>query len=194
MSNHIPTEPATGLLRREAFVTVGATAAFRSLIDASISLSFLSTLSRLGYTHLTIQCGPDLAYFNEKFEAEKDSLQQPLGSLKIRTFDFNTLGLGQEMRGCKGVPGTSREGVVVCHAGAGTILDAMRIGVPLIVVPNTDLLDNHQAELAVELEKQGYVTHGKLRYVDRDMLRGWKTNDEQWTCCFIGRVREERFG
>lgn len=67
------------------------------------------------------------------------------------------------MRGCKAVPGKAREGVVVCHAGSGTILDAMRIGVPLVVVPNEELLDNHQVELAVELEKQGYVTYGKLR-------------------------------
>ena len=38
----------------------------------------------------------------------------------------------------------------------------MRVGVPLIVVPNADLLHNHQVELAEELAKQGYVIHGKL--------------------------------
>lgn len=42
--------------------------------------------------------------------------------------------------------------------GAGTILDVMRMGVPLIVVPNPRLLDNHQEELARELVRQGYVT------------------------------------
>jgi len=42
--------------------------------------------------------------------------------------------------------------------GSGTILDAMRLGIPLIVVPNSSLLDNHQQELADELEAQGYVT------------------------------------
>lgn len=46
--------------------------------------------------------------------------------------------------------------------GAGTVLDAMRLDVPIIVVPNTSLLDNHQAELAGELERQGYVTYGRL--------------------------------
>jgi beta-1,4-N-acetylglucosaminyltransferase len=46
--------------------------------------------------------------------------------------------------------------------GAGTVLDAMRLDVPIIVVPNTTLLDNHQAELAEELERQGYVTYGHL--------------------------------
>ncbi len=46
--------------------------------------------------------------------------------------------------------------------GAGTVLDAMRLDVPIIVVPNTSLLDNHQVELAEELERQGYVTYGHL--------------------------------
>ena len=49
--------------------------------------------------------------------------------------------------------------------GSGTILDALRISVPLVVVPNSELLDNHQVELAEELSAQGYVIHGKLEYV-----------------------------
>ena len=47
--------------------------------------------------------------------------------------------------------------------GSGSILEALRIGVPLIVVPNTDLLHNHQVELAEELAKQDYVIYGKIR-------------------------------
>ena len=49
--------------------------------------------------------------------------------------------------------------------GSGSILDALRINVPLIVVPNPHLLDNHQVELAEELARQGYVTYGKLESV-----------------------------
>jgi UDP-N-acetylglucosamine transferase subunit ALG13 len=51
------------------------------------------------------------------------------------------------------------------RSGSGTILDALRIGVPLVVVPNTDLLHNHQVELAEELAKQEYVVHGDLKCV-----------------------------
>jgi len=47
--------------------------------------------------------------------------------------------------------------------GSGTILDAMRFQLPLIVVPNLSLLDNHQKELADELARQGYVTKSTVR-------------------------------
>ena len=33
----------------------------------------------------------------------------------------------------------------------------LRLGKPLIVVPNSSLLDNHQQDLATELEKLGYL-------------------------------------
>src|SRR2546421_12695867 len=49
--------------------------------------------------------------------------------------------------------------------GSGSILAALRVGVPLIVVPNDGLLHGHQLELALELARQGYVIHGKLEYV-----------------------------
>lgn len=37
---------------------------------------------------------------------------------------------------------------------------------PIIVVPNTDLLDNHQVELAEALAEQEYVVHGRLDALD----------------------------
>ena len=46
--------------------------------------------------------------------------------------------------------------------GSGTILEALRIDVPLIVVPNTTLMHNHQLEVAEVLEEYGYVVHGCL--------------------------------
>ena len=47
--------------------------------------------------------------------------------------------------------------------GSGSILAALRIAVPLVVVPNPTLLDNHQVELAEALAEQGYVIHGHLK-------------------------------
>ena len=54
--------------------------------------------------------------------------------------------------------------------GSGTILAALRLAVPLIVVPNTTLLNNHQEELAEEMEHQGYAIHGRLEFVQRPFL------------------------
>jgi hypothetical protein len=48
--------------------------------------------------------------------------------------------------------------------GSGSILAALRMAVPLIVIPNPELLDNHQVELAEALAEQGYVVHGSLEY------------------------------
>lgn len=36
---------------------------------------------------------------------------------------------------------------------------------PLIAVPNTSLLHNHQVELAEEMARQGYIIHGHLKFV-----------------------------
>ena len=56
-------------------------------------------------------------------------------------------------------------GILSVELGSGSILHALRIAVPIIVVPNPALLDNHQEELAEELAAQGYVVHGHLEYV-----------------------------
>ena len=49
--------------------------------------------------------------------------------------------------------------------GTGTILDAWRLDVPMIVVPNTDLLNDHQTEMAQHLANEGYATQAKAEYV-----------------------------
>jgi len=104
-------------LRRECFITVGATASFQSLFDSVLTHAFIDTLADLGYTNVKIQCGPDLWYAKYKARIIEESKESGWRGIKLALFDFNKLGLGAEMRGCKAREGKSREGVVVCHAG-----------------------------------------------------------------------------
>ncbi|PON27537.1 hypothetical protein TGAM01_v203304 [Trichoderma gamsii] len=71
------------------------------------------------------------------------------------------------------------------QAGTGTILDAWKVGLPVIVVPNEELLDNHQAEMAMHLANEGYATMSTARYTDlqgaihkADLL--WEENQSRW--------------
>ncbi|KAM0795220.1 hypothetical protein BDR22DRAFT_894339 [Usnea florida] len=147
--------------RKVCFVTVGATANFDSLIMATLDPRFLEALKAHDYTDLRLQHGNDGEKVLENIRRSKDMMDEGVQDLSISGFDFNKQGLGSEMRAAKG-DGNGLEGVVISHAGSGSILDALRIAVPIIVVPNPDLLDNHQEELAEELAIQGYVVHGHL--------------------------------
>lgn len=165
--------------RKVCFVTIGATASFNALLEAVLTQTFLEALNTLGYTDLLLQYGLEGSSVLRKRFGPKGPTSAVNGKVNISGFDFNKQGLGQEMRAAKGENG-DLQGVVISHAGrsclmfssmfglpypsqgTGSILDALRISVPLIVVPNSTLLDNHQVELAEELAKQRYVIHGSL--------------------------------
>lgn len=168
---------------KRCFVTIGATASFNSLIRAVLAPDFITALKEAQYTELRVQYGDQEG--GAIFRSRIDDLNRTSGSqgFNVTGFGFNSTGLRSEMLAVKGQT-TEDEGLVISHAGwfpdslkkrdtrvsplalgSGSILDALRIGVPLVVVPNTDLLHNHQLELAEVLEQQEYVIHGKLEYV-----------------------------
>ncbi|KAL9585579.1 MAG: hypothetical protein Q9212_001439 [Teloschistes hypoglaucus] len=130
------------MVQRVCFVTIGATAAFDKLLKAVLTPVFLQALQALNYTTLSLQYGKNGAKILEDCDVSANSNSY---GIEITGFDFNRKGLGQEMWCC-----------------SGSILDALRIEVPLIAVPNSSLLHNHQVELAEELARQGYVVHGRL--------------------------------
>ena len=165
------------------FVTIGATASFDSLIKAALSQSFLEALEVANYTDLLLQHGREgQKILNDFYTQAQISDVEKITGVTVNGFDFEKEGLSQVMRKAKGERDAA-EGVVISHAGmrfrfhvgfnevaglyvspgSGTILDALRIAAPLIVVPNPGLLDNHQEELAEELAAQGYVIHGHLK-------------------------------
>ncbi|KAL8915586.1 MAG: hypothetical protein Q9171_000151 [Xanthocarpia ochracea] len=163
------------MTQRVCFVTIGATAAFDQLLEAVLTSEFLQTLQASGYTKLVLQYGENGHSLLETFKANVVSGHADNHGIDISGFDFNKSGLGQEMSSVKAAKDRT-EGVVISHAGSGSILDAMRIEVPLIVVPNTSLLHNHQVDLAEELAKQGYLVHGYLNHLsaalaESDILR-----------------------
>lgn len=126
-----------------AFVTVGSTK-FDSLVQAVLSQPVLHALRSKGYLKLVVQCG------NSHIEgyANSDTL-----------WNFETHRLEVEMWRFK--PSLEEDynvaDLVISHAGSGTILDVLRRGKSLIVVPNPTLLDNHQEELADALNTLGHL-------------------------------------
>lgn len=191
--------------RKLAFITIGATASFTSLLRYTTTPSFLTKLASLGYHDLLIQYGKDHTLFVELMEKlgaeQRDALvgkTEPVPShdvystkegIRVLGFSYRQEGLTAEMMAASGRKGVwTTEGCVISHAGSGTILDAMRTSTPLVVVPNATLLDNHQVELAEELARLGYVVHGKLEEKEgleraleecermRGSRRDWKQN------------------
>jgi beta-1,4-N-acetylglucosaminyltransferase len=140
--------------RKVCFVTIGATASFSTLIRATVSLSFCHSLEQNQYTDLIVQYGADGSALFQSLVHDIDSDKQGT-NINVSGFGLDTSGLSQYMK-------LAKTGGDVSHAGSGTILDALRIDVSLVVVPNSELLDNHQVELADALAEQEYVVHGRL--------------------------------
>jgi len=97
------------------FVTVGATASFDALIQACFQPDFIEALAATGYTDLLVQYGRDGRNLFEDL-----SSRQELNGIVSRGFDFNSKGLGDEMRAAKGTKEKGKEaaeGVAISHAG-----------------------------------------------------------------------------
>ncbi|CAG7987446.1 unnamed protein product [Penicillium salamii] len=141
------------------FVTVGATASFEKLLEQVLTPDFLQTLAERHYTHLLLQYGKDgEKIYNSFLDSGKSHHGLILGG-----FDFKS-SIEPEM-----IMTTEREkqeqqrGLIICHAGSGTVLAGLRLGTPLIVVPNPDLADNHQQELADVLEQDNYAVSSTIQ-------------------------------
>ncbi|EFE33437.1 glycosyltransferase family 28 protein, putative [Trichophyton benhamiae CBS 112371] len=137
--------------KKTCFVTVGATASFNAMIREILHQDFLAALKANNYTTLTIQYGRHGDELFRSFVKENENEVLHNYGLTLTGFDFNINGLKDEMCAAKANPSrNTAEGLVISHAGSGTILEALRLGLPLIVVPNPALMHNHQAELATE--------------------------------------------
>ncbi|KAH7135752.1 glycosyltransferase family 28 C-terminal domain-containing protein [Dendryphion nanum] len=167
------------------FVTTGATAPFTGLIESVLQPSSIDSLHTSGYTHLLVQYGTAKDIFDRQVIAARTRKS----SLTIGGFDFDRDGLKNQFKLVQ-----QSKGLAISHAGSGSILEALRYQVPLIVVPNTLLLDNHQEELAVAMERSGYLLQGNVKDLAPAIIRSenFKIKMTQFPPITSGKHRETK--
>ena len=122
------------------FISVGTTK-FDTLMTSVDSQTFASAISSSSLTGIVIQKGSSTCTLTTLSSA-CESL-----SLPLEIYDYKP-SIKADMEGA---------GAVLAHAGAGTITEVLRMGLPLVVCVNTSLMDNHQEELAHAMEDAGYL-------------------------------------
>jgi beta-1,4-N-acetylglucosaminyltransferase len=121
---------------RNVFVTVGTTR-FDKLVAAATSKMALEWMASQGYTSLTVQYGT----------GTQPTIDAEASPIPIRTYNFQP-SLDQDMR---------QADLILSHAGAGTVMEALRLQKKLVVVINTLLMDNHQTELAGAMAERRHL-------------------------------------
>uniref|UniRef100_A0A182PTT1 Methionine aminopeptidase n=1 Tax=Anopheles epiroticus TaxID=199890 RepID=A0A182PTT1_9DIPT len=119
---------------KNVFVTVGTTE-FEALVHTVTSASVLEQLACLGCTTLTIQ-------FGRGPEPNVEQLQKQ-SAIRLSAYGLKS-SIGDDVNGAD---------LVISHAGAGSCIEVLEAGKPLIVVVNETLMNNHQTELAERLSK-----------------------------------------
>jgi beta-1,4-N-acetylglucosaminyltransferase len=117
-------------LTRTAFVTIGATAGFRSLLEEVISEKFLKTLQSLKFTDLVVQCGPDMDFF----EAVKPRNAMESYGLNITSFSYAPDLADYFIQASHSDDEGSRRarGIIISHAGLFELLGSLYISSPSI--------------------------------------------------------------
>ncbi|XP_019164790.1 PREDICTED: UDP-N-acetylglucosamine transferase subunit ALG13 homolog [Ipomoea nil] len=129
---------AKGADKRTVFVTVGTTC-FDALVNAVDTAEVRKELFKKGYTDIIVQMG------RGTYVPTKSALEN--GSPALDYFTFSST-IAEYLKSAS---------LVISHAGSGSIFETLRLGKPLIVVVNEDLMDNHQSELAEELADRKHL-------------------------------------
>ncbi|XP_014367082.2 UDP-N-acetylglucosamine transferase subunit ALG13 homolog [Papilio machaon] len=120
----------------KCFVTVGTTR-FDLLTEYITSTSVLRALKQIGCVEITFQIG-NSAVNPEEYEKE---------GIKLSLYRFKD-SIQEDIRNAD---------LVISHAGAGSCLEVLEAHKPLLVVINEELMDNHQLELAEQLQVDGHL-------------------------------------
>eukprot|EP00667_Euglena_gracilis_P011964 EG_transcript_12253 len=114
-------------------ITVGSTK-FDALIQAADCSDFLAAIRQLGFRKLKVQHGATTLHLRSLTPGE-------VHGVEVECFAYDP-----------DVPRMiATAGLVISHAGAGSILDALLSGARVVVVPNPVLMNDHQAQLAEAL-------------------------------------------
>ncbi|XP_055500161.1 putative bifunctional UDP-N-acetylglucosamine transferase and deubiquitinase ALG13 [Leucoraja erinacea] len=120
------------------FVTVGTTS-FDELVEEISSERAVRILKDLGYRKLILQIG-------RGFVEPKPSVGT---DFTVEVYRFKD-SIADDIRNAT---------LVISHAGAGSCLEILEAGKPLIVVINEKLMNNHQLELAKQLHRDGHLLY-----------------------------------
>jgi beta-1,4-N-acetylglucosaminyltransferase len=134
--------PSTGGLT--AFVTVGTTR-FDALVAAVNDPAFEAALLGRGYTRLVVQAGAGATRAPDRLLPPGVTDGVTKAGLTVSWFDYAP-SLAALFEAAD---------LVVSHAGAGSVFEALTARAALIAVPNPALMHNHQAELADQLAGDG---------------------------------------
>ncbi|XP_065366593.1 UDP-N-acetylglucosamine transferase subunit ALG13 homolog [Calliphora vicina] len=124
---------------RTVYVTVGSTK-FDALIKTVTTDEVLKILQSNGCKNLILQIGKGLR-INEQDIAIKYGMHVEQYDFKIESKRMDIINAD----------------LVIGHAGAGTCLDILTNRKPGVLVINDKLMNNHQQELALHMEKEGYL-------------------------------------
>ncbi|XP_045887522.1 UDP-N-acetylglucosamine transferase subunit ALG13 homolog isoform X1 [Micropterus dolomieu] len=123
---------------KTVFVTVGTTS-FDDLIESITCPETVQALKARGYERLVLQVG-------------RGSLLPAADScphVRLEAFRFKS-SIAEDI---------AQADLVISHAGAGSCLEVLGAGKPLLVVVNDKLMDNHQLELARQLHMDSHLLY-----------------------------------
>jgi len=138
------------------FVTVGTTKfdqLIRTLDDGKTCEKLVEILKSKGINKLSLQIGKgeyvpsNLIKFSERKDHKNEDKSST--SFRVEYFDYEQSILAR----------IQTASLVISHAGAGSILDTLRLRKKLLVVVNECLMENHQLELATALQLEDYLKY-----------------------------------
>lgn len=136
---------------KRVFVTVGTTS-FQELIQLVISDDAIAQYKEWGVEEVRIQGGIAFDERNQNDWVEKG-------------VEFHLYGYKSSI-----LEDLKWADIIISHAGAGTTIEALDLGKILVVVPNEDLMGNHQLELANKLGREKYAVQTTIHTFFESLL------------------------